>query len=101
MESNTRFATIQKATKVAGPTTTSKGTQYNSESIASSGKQFTTQLVATKEVFGRIISPMQQAKLEALIDGMTITQALGQSRKTKKKMTKKILMEVVPIAGHG
>ena len=44
---------------------------------------------------------MQQAKLEALIDGMTITQALGQSRKTKKKMTMKILMKVVPIAGHG
>ena len=101
VESNTRFANIQKATTVAGPTTPSKGTQYNSESIASSGKQFTTQLVATKEVFGRITLPMQQAKLEALIDGMTITQALGQSRKTKKKMTKKILMEVVPIAGHG
>ena len=101
VESNTRFENIQKATTVAGPTTTSKGTQYNSESIASSGKQFTTKLVATKEVFGRIISPMQQAKLEALIDGMTITQALGRSRKTKKKMTKKILMKVVPIAGHG
>ena len=101
VESNTRFETIQKATTVAGPTTPSKGTQYNSESIASSGKQFKTQLVATKEVFGRTILPMQQAKLEALIDGMTITQALGQSRKTKKKRTKKILMEVVPIVRHG
>ena len=101
VESNTRFATIQKATTVAGPTTPSKGTQNNSDSIASSGKQFTTQLEATEEVFGRIASPMRQAKLEALIDGMTIAQALGQSRKTKKKRTTKILMEVVPIAGHG
>jgi galactokinase/mevalonate kinase-like predicted kinase len=101
VESNTKFTTLQKATKVAGLTTPSKIAQYNSKSIAPSGKQFTTQLVVTKEVIGRIISPMHQAKLEALIDGMTIAQTLGQSRKTKKKMTKKILMEVVPIAGHG
>ena len=59
VESNTRFDNIQKATTVAGPT--SKGTQYKSESIASYGKQFTTQLVTTKEVFGRITLPMQQA----------------------------------------
>ena len=74
VESNTRFENIQKATTVAGPTTTLKGTQYNSESIASSGKQFKTQLEATEEVFGRIASPMHQAKLEALIDRMTIAQ---------------------------
>ena len=48
-----------------------------------------------------LISPSCGTALEALIDGMTITQALGQSRKTKKKRQKKILMDVVPIAGHG
>jgi hypothetical protein len=85
VESNTRFENIQKATTVAGPTTPSKGTQYNNKGIAPSGKQFTIQLVATKEVFEWITLSTQQAKLEALIDGMTITQALGQSRKPKRK----------------